>query len=427
MEDSSGSFTDSNCNNECRAPTEPPNITTSSLADGEVGKAYSESVDVTGGEGPYTFSITGGSLCSGLTLSGYGTISGTPTTAGTCTFTIRVVDSNGQETTRDLTINIAQAPPPFVITTTSLPAGTVNQGYSTNLQAANGATPYGWSIISGALPSGLQLDASAGEISGYPAIAGTFTFTVQVRDSDGQTATKQYSISIIAQATYCPVGGTGATGTNFPPCIFQGTNYSTFNLCTGQGRPGGCGERTRDRCSQYLPSITRYAHGAASANMLKTFMVIESDCNINAATASSFGLMQLSVGTANGFANRCGIEPGSITSAWLTNPANADKSICIASYFIDSLAQGSCGPQARHIYAGYNAGPLYCRESNDCGDGSDDLIAEGNPPELNCDSQYVRKWECPYADKQHTICECGLYETKQGATYATYCFNNIGF
>jgi hypothetical protein len=64
-----------------------------------VGVAYSASIataaSVTGGQSPYTYSLVSGTLPGGLTLSTTGILSGTPTVAGTFSFTIQVTDSSG--------------------------------------------------------------------------------------------------------------------------------------------------------------------------------------------------------------------------------------------------------------------------------------------------------------------------------------------
>lgn len=64
-----------------------------------VGTAYSQSVgtaaQVSGGVTPYTYAIISGSLPAGLSMNSAGTVSGTPTTAGTSTFGVQVTDSSG--------------------------------------------------------------------------------------------------------------------------------------------------------------------------------------------------------------------------------------------------------------------------------------------------------------------------------------------
>lgn len=287
------------------------------------------------------------------------------------------------------------------VTTTSLPDGVVGTAYSQTLNATGGVTPYAWARTVGNLPPGLTM-STGGVITGTPTTAGTYTFTVKVEDSSSpkQSATKQLSIKVNTATTVA--------------CIFQGVDYSTHNICSGLRRPGGCGTSA---CSRYLPSINRYSSGAATVNILKTFMVVESDCNPTRVSfdGSSFGLMQLQAGTARQFASRCGVAPGAITPGWLTDPANTDKSICIAAAFINSIARGSCGSQPGGIYAGYNAGPGWCGNSADCSG------------QQSCSSGPMKMWECPYDNPQHTVCNTGLYQTKQGASYVNYCLNNLGF
>lgn len=84
-------------------------VTTGSLPNGAVGSAYSQTVTASGGTGSYTWSLTAGSLPSGLSLgASTGTISGTPTTAGTSNFTVQA-SSGSRSATRALSITITQA------------------------------------------------------------------------------------------------------------------------------------------------------------------------------------------------------------------------------------------------------------------------------------------------------------------------------
>jgi len=87
--------------------------------------------------------------------------------------------------------------PLLSIETTSLSSGTVGVSYNLSLSASGGKTPYSWSIVSGNLPSGLNLNTS-GIISGTPTTKGTYNFTVQVRDSCSpqQADLKELSINI---------------------------------------------------------------------------------------------------------------------------------------------------------------------------------------------------------------------------------------
>lgn len=75
-------------------PTPTISLTTTMLADATLNTAYSAALTATGGTAPYSFTLGNGtSLPAGLALSSAGSISGTPTTAGSTTFTVDVTDS----------------------------------------------------------------------------------------------------------------------------------------------------------------------------------------------------------------------------------------------------------------------------------------------------------------------------------------------
>ena len=174
-------------------------ITTASLNAGTVGTSYSATLSASIAGANWT--LISGNLPDGLTLSTSGVISGTPTSAGTSTFTVRAAYSTATaEKQFTLTINDTVTPPvtTLTITTTSLNSGTTGRTYSATLSAnISGAT---WSVVSGTLPAGLTLNASTGAITGTPTTAGEYTFTVRAVYGS-QSAEKSFTITVTHSGT----------------------------------------------------------------------------------------------------------------------------------------------------------------------------------------------------------------------------------
>jgi hypothetical protein len=111
-------------------------------------------------------------------------------------------------------------PPPMVVSTTTLPAGRTGATYAFTLQATGGSGTYGWTVTSGALPPGLSLAATTGVLSGIPAQAGTFPFTVRAQDAaDPANASAQVLSLTIASTSpavslTAPLDGATLVGTS---------------------------------------------------------------------------------------------------------------------------------------------------------------------------------------------------------------------
>ncbi len=98
-----------------------PTISTTSLSAATVNSNYSATLAATGGTSPYTWSLSNGTLPAGLSLSTAGVISGTPTTSGSSSFTVKVTDANGKTATQSLSLTVNQPVPSSPVTANPSP------------------------------------------------------------------------------------------------------------------------------------------------------------------------------------------------------------------------------------------------------------------------------------------------------------------
>jgi len=211
------------------------------LPGGAVGVAYAQSIVVVGGNAPYTWSITSGSLPAGLTLApSSGAISGSPTSAGDFTFTVQVTDSASVTVNKAFSMTVVAG---LAITTAPvLPSDSIGVSYTVTLAAAGGAAPYTFAVTAGGLPGGLALDAKSGSIFGTPTASGSFNFTVKVTDNASNTATKQFSIAVAAGLiiTTAPVLPNGAIGATYSQPLNAAGGSAPYSWSIKQGSlPGG--------------------------------------------------------------------------------------------------------------------------------------------------------------------------------------------
>ena len=121
-------------------------------------------------------------------------------------------------------------PEPLAITTAELPAATSGTPYSAGCLCTGGTAPYSWILTAGVLPPGLTMNAD-GCIAGTPTGEGTFTFTLEVQDSTGQTCSRTLSLRVEPAAK--PPCVAGATAVYDPANLaFDHDQHSGTSACT---------------------------------------------------------------------------------------------------------------------------------------------------------------------------------------------------
>lgn len=139
------------------------------------GQPYSETLVAAGGVPPYTWSVTAGSLPPGLTLSSSGTLSGTPTSSGSFTFTLQTADSATLSASMTFTLTIGTGPPGSLAQIAS------GDGWDTAITLVNlGATAAPATLNFRADPTGspLNLPFTFPQSQNNPTMASSITETI---------------------------------------------------------------------------------------------------------------------------------------------------------------------------------------------------------------------------------------------------------
>ncbi len=170
-------------------------------ADATVGTAMDLSLLSAVNGTPYQWSHVTGSLPPGLAMNSAGLVTGTPTEAGKWDLVVQGGAGTSIHSSKTvLPVEFRVRRPALVITSSTLSSGQTGTAYTANLEATGGTPSYTWSLTAGALPAGLSL-SKAGLISGTPASAGSFSFSVSVTDSGNPAQVKTLATAItIAQA-----------------------------------------------------------------------------------------------------------------------------------------------------------------------------------------------------------------------------------
>lgn len=141
---------------------------------------------------------------------------------------------------RSNVVNFTVLASPISITTATLPAAQVGSAFEQTLAVAGGSAPYTWVAVD-TLPAGLTL-TPAGQITGMPSTAGSFTFAVRVADATQRTATKTFALTISAPAVSIATAATlpvAVEGVAYNQALQVGTGAAPYRWSAGAGAPPG--------------------------------------------------------------------------------------------------------------------------------------------------------------------------------------------
>src|SRR5262245_46432399 len=120
----------------------------------------------------------------------------------------------------------AQSGPLRILTSPPLPTAITDRPYVFTMEGAGGVTPYLWTASG--LPSGMSIGPTSGQISGTPTSAGSFAFTVTLRDAASTTVSRDFTLIVHSALSI--------TTTSLPSGVV-GSVYSATLVAAGGAPP----------------------------------------------------------------------------------------------------------------------------------------------------------------------------------------------
>lgn len=210
------------------ATAAPVAISTSVMPNGTVGVAYSVALQATGGTTPYTWSIASGNLPAGLTLSTTGTASGVPTTAGSSTFTVKVVDQTGTSATTNYTLTMTA-----ISTSNSTQAGGL-VSYPTYVPGPTQLANAGFETVSSGEPTGWTIDDPAG-VSSDCTVAHSGNCSLKINNPKSYSEFEQsvaVAPGVYSFSAFIQTQNLGSSSSALRICVQNIPGYQ-FQVCTG--------------------------------------------------------------------------------------------------------------------------------------------------------------------------------------------------
>jgi hypothetical protein len=160
---------------------------------GTTGGTYLVWLRISGGRGPFVWSVASGELPEGLELLPSGLLRGNPSTPGRYSFGLRVDDSQGDAAGGVFELSFVD---PLFINTEFISDTTVGSLVDIRLQGSGGLLPYKWGVSEGKLPTGIDFNTD-GNFSGVPLKAENSEITVVLTDSSDLSIEKTFLLNIV--------------------------------------------------------------------------------------------------------------------------------------------------------------------------------------------------------------------------------------
>ena len=234
--------------------TGPPIINSAALPAAAVGVAYSHTFTASGAQ-PVNWTATG--LPAWASVSAAGVLTGTPPVGAAASTPFTITATNAVSSANQaLTLAVTAPVAPTITSAAPVATGSVGAAYNFTF-GATGTGPITWSVATGSVPTGLNLNATTGLLSGTPTAAGVFTFAVRATNAVGPATSGTFTVTIGQPSA----GGTSIDGTSIPSPskvakiltpIHAGLNGAGTNVNAWAVSP--------TRCSNTQPAITTAWH-----------------------------------------------------------------------------------------------------------------------------------------------------------------------
>lgn len=276
------------------------------VASGQIQQYFQMTLNATGGSGSTSWAMIGGALPAGVFADTSGSISGTPTALGTFTATFEATDVNWPSHKASAAVTIAVSAQTFKAWMPVAPAGQVGVAYYLAGSTSGQIGGVAWSVVSGSLPPGLPINPATGVIAGVPTAPGTFSATVQARDTWDSSRTVSMPVAISVAPAPLAIMTTGL------PAGTASRSYAASLTATG-----GTGTTSWSIVSGALPmGLTLSTSGAITGVPVSAGTASITVCASDAGWPGNSATQSLSLSIASGEIVLYAADATRIAGAW---------------------------------------------------------------------------------------------------------------